>query len=156
MERITLLDVPLPSGELWLDTGIIFPFFNKTVKTDYTQWVHALVEISRSSKLVTTRPVREEVNRIFTRWNPKTRKSACGIYRKFFEKHVETRDITAECLGKLSGTDVSLMKRPDGILITSDRLLYESDPSSAVFVSLTALDLGYSHKLQITTKNLPQ
>jgi len=154
MEKITMSDVSLPTGELWLDSGILFPFFNTRVKTNYVLWVEALIDLSRRNSLFTTTLVKKEIFKVFTRWSPENRKKAAGLYRKLFDDHMTIKDIFSESSNGLTDTDMSLKNRPGGILITADRLLYESDSSSAVFVSLEELDLGYSYQLNIKTKNI--
>jgi len=147
MLKLSLFDLSLPSGDLWLDTGILFPFFNKDVKTDSNRWMQALITLSKNHKLFTTKEARNEINNIFIRWSPNSRKIMASAYRHLFEKYVEVKALPAARKGRLSPTDAGFLTRPNGTLITADRLLFESDDRSAVYVFLEGTNSGYSYKL---------
>jgi hypothetical protein len=150
--KLSLSDISIPDGDLWLDTGILFPFFNKDIKTDSDKWIQALITLSKSHKLFTTKEARNEINNIFTRWSPNSRKIMASAYRRLFEKYVEVKDLPAARKGRLSPTDAGFLTRPNGTLITADRLLFESDDHSAVYVFLERMNSGYSYKLNSYTK----
>lgn len=153
MQKLSISNIKLPEGELWLDTGILFPFFNKQVKTNYQRWAQDIMTLARNQPIYTTSLVRDEITRIFVRWNPKKRQEASSIYKKIMSM-IEIKDIPAEPEGRLSKTDVSLLKRSGGILITSDKLLYETDTAAAVLVSLDVIEHGFQYEIKFTAKNL--
>ena len=136
--------------ETWLDTGILFPFFNKQIHTDVLAWGQYLLGAARKNKFFTTKLAAEEVKRTWTRWHPQSRKLVCALYRELFNE-MTICDCPASEQGTLSAADISLANRDgNGLLITSDRNLYELDKGPTCLVAVHSN--GYQHYLKMRWK----
>lgn len=133
------LKLPLEDEGLYLDCGILFPFYYKDAYTiNTTRWANDICELATHHKVKTTSFVWHELKEAYRRipMPLETKQSLKKLYSSIREK-IETIHVgNVECRGKLSKADMSLLLRPDQNmkLLTADRALFLHDNNGILII----------------------
>jgi len=133
---LSQLDLPV-SGGIYIDCGIIFPFFYKNADhINIVSWLNDICAWANRFPVKTTSWVKRESNRAFNKVpiHKRYQKKSKSLYNSLFCK-IQTVGVNVDYIDPhpvLSRADLSLLHRPDkdSVLLTSDRALHFADQNS--------------------------
>ncbi len=133
--------IPWPSI-IWVDTGILYPFFMKDQTVDWSCWVDDLIHLARTRRVCTTKMVTTELKKVWSRWSLSESTKISRRYKQLFSLCL-IDNIVGDEIPPLSATDMSLIRAAgSSTIVTSDRALFESTPGSAIMLKMEAVPYG--------------